>query len=240
MKKFALVMGASGELGDSIARTLAKSGWSLYLHWNANPPTGLASHLRDVHPELEFIEVHADLTLPGAAGKLAGQVFDVSCIIVASGHALVKMLMDTNDGDWEKLWSVHVKNPVSAIRQLSPVLIRHPKSYIVFISSIWGEIGASMETAYSSVKGAQLSFVKAYAKEMAYSGTRVNAVAPGFIMTKMNSGFTPEEIAMLQEEIPLGLGEPQDVADAVDFLVSGKADYITGQTLRVNGGWHMQ
>lgn len=240
MKKFALVMGASGELGGSIARTLAESGWSLYLHWNANPPAEMASYLREAYPELEFIEVHADLSLPEASAKLAAQIFDVSCIVVANGHALVKMLIDTDDAEWDKLWNVHVKSPVSAIRRLSPVLLRHPKSYIVVISSIWGEIGASMETAYSSVKGAQLAFVKAFAKEMAPSGTRVNAVAPGFIMTKMNSGFSVDEVESLREEIPLGLGKPQDVADAVDFLVSGKADYITGQTLRVNGGWHMQ
>lgn len=239
MKKFALVMGASGELGESISRTLAASGWSLYLHWNTNPPAELASHLRETYPCLEFIEVHADFSLPGAADRLAGQVFDVSCVIVASGHALVKMLADTNDDEMEKLWNVHVKNPVSAIRQLSPKFQRHPSSYIVFISSIWGETGASMETAYSAVKGAQLAFAKAYAKEMAYSGTRVNAVAPGFIMTKMNSGFSPEELESLRDEIPLGHGKPQDVADAVEFLVGGKADYITGQTLRVNGGWHM-
>ena len=239
MKKFALVMGASGEIGESISRTLAASGWSLYLHWNTNPPAELASFLRDAYPQLEFIEVHADFSKTGASERLVSQVFDVSCIIVASGHDLVKLLVDTNDAEMEKLWRVHVQNPVSAIRHLSRVFLRHPKSYIVFISSIWGETGASMETAYSSVKGAQLAFVKAYAKEMAFSGTRVNAVAPGFIMTKMNSGLIAEELESLREEIPLGIGKAQDVADAVDFLVGGKADYITGQTLRINGGWHM-
>jgi 3-oxoacyl-[acyl-carrier protein] reductase len=74
---------------------------------------------------------------------------------------------------------------------------------------------------------------------MAAMGTRVNAVAPGFIQTKMNGQFLEEELASLIEEIPLGLGKPQDVADAVGFLTGGKADYITGQTLRINGGWHM-
>lgn len=92
---------------------------------------------------------------------------------------------------------------------------------------------------YSAVKGAQLSFVKAYAKEMASAGTRVNAVAPGFIQTKMNGRLLEEELGAIKEEIPLGLGRPQDVADAVSFLASGKADYMTGQTLRINGGWHM-
>ncbi|WP_422123492.1 elongation factor P 5-aminopentanone reductase [Planococcus sp. X10-3] len=239
MKKFALVMGASGEIGDSISRTLAASGWSLYLHWNTKPPFELASFLRETYPDLEFIEVHADFSKTGSSEHLASQVFDVSCIVVASGHALSKMLVDTVDAEMESLWRVHVQNPVSAIRQLSPVFQRHPKSYVVFISSIWGETGASIETVYSSVKGAQLAFVKAYAKEMALSGTRVNAVAPGFIMTKMNSGLLPEELETIREEIPLGLGKVQDVADAVDFLVNGKADYITGQTLRINGGWHM-
>ena len=239
MKKFALVMGASGEIGESISRVLAASGWSLYLHWNENPPVELASFLRTAYPKLEFIEVQADLSAPGASERLTSQVFDVSCIIVASGHSLVKLLVDTDEAEMEKLWKVHVQTPVSAIRQLSSVFQRHPKSYIVFISSIWGETGASMETAYSSVKGAQLAFVKAYAKEMASSGTRVNAVAPGFIMTKMNGGLIAAELEAIREEIPLGFGKPQDVADAVDFLVGGKADYITGQTLRINGGWHM-
>lgn len=239
MKKFALVMGASGEIGESISRTLAASGWSLYLHWNANPPSELASSLREAHPQLEFMQVHADFSESGAAEHLAKQIFDVSCIVIANGHALTKLLVDTDDSEMEKLWRVHVQNPVSAIRLLSPVFQRHPRSYIIFISSIWGEKGASMETIYSSVKGAQLAFVKAYAKEMAYSGTRVNAVAPGFIMTKMNGALSHEELEFVRDDIPLGIGSTQDVAFAVDFLASGKADYITGQTLNVNGGWHM-
>jgi len=240
VKKFALIMGASGEIGDSIARTLAASGWSLYLHWNTKPPSDLVFDLKGTYPDLEFIEIQADFAEADAYRKLTRQVFDVSCVIVASGHALVKMLIDTEDAEMDGLWRVHVRNPVSAIRQLSPVLMRHSKSYIVFISSVWGETGAALETAYSGVKGAQLSFVKAYAKEMALAGMRVNAVAPGFIVTKMNSDLPYEDVELLRDEIPLGLGKPQDVADAVEFLVSGKADYITGQTLRVNGGWHMQ
>lgn len=239
MNKFALVLGASGELGESISRTLACSGWSLYLHWNTNPPAELAFFLRDAYPDSEFIEIQADFSLPTAADQLVSQIFDVSCIIVASGHALVQLFTDTKDDEMEKLWMVHVQNPLSAIRQLSPKFNRHSKTYVVFISSIWGEIGASMEAAYSAVKGAQLAFVKAYAKEMATSGTRVNAVAPGFIMTKMNNAFSTEDLKLMNEEIPLGLGKAQDVADAVEFLVNGKADYITGQTLKVNGGWHM-
>lgn len=239
MKRFAVILGASGEIGESVACELAASGWSLYLHWNSNPTAALAKRLEDTYPEQEFIAVHADFTQEDGANQLASNVYDASCVVVASGHALMKMLIDTEEHEMDELWRVHVKNPVSAIKQISRYFHRHSISYVVFISSIWGEIGAAVETMYSSVKGAQLAFVKAYAKEMAAAGTRVNAVAPGFIQTKMNQTLLEEELDFIKEDIPLGLGTPQDVADAVGFLTGGKADYITGQTLRINGGWHM-
>ncbi|MBD8013946.1 elongation factor P 5-aminopentanone reductase [Planococcus wigleyi] len=237
MKRFAVLLGASGEIGESIAHQLAKSGWSLYLHWNSNPASRLAARLTEQYPAQEFVPIQADFADEAGAGQLAGNVYDASCVIVASGHSLQKMLIDTTEQDMESLWRVHVKNPISAIRSISPFFHRYNKSYVVFISSIWGETGASMETVYSAVKGAQLAFVKAYAKEMAPSGTRVNAVAPGFIMTKMNDSFSAEELQEIEDDIPLGLGSPQDIADAVEFLVGGTADYMTGQTLRINGGW---
>lgn len=239
MKRFAVIMGASGAIGEAIANQLASDGWSLYLHWNSTPVNGLAEELSRNFTKQEFIAVQADFTCTDGAERLATQVYDAACIVVASGHALQKMLIDTEDAEMEALWNVHVKNPISAIRRISPYFHRYPATYVVFISSIWGEIGAALETVYSSVKGAQLAFVKAYAKEMAASGTRVNAISPGFIQTKMNGNLTEEELAMIQDEIPLGLGLPHHVADAVDFLVNGKADYMTGQVLRINGGWHL-
>ena len=238
MKRFAVIMGASGEIGGSIAKQLAESGWSLYLHWNSHSTESLARELSSDFPQQEFIPVQADFRESDGAHKLAESVFDASCIVVANGQSLLKMLIDTTDLEMQELWRVHVQNPISAISKISPYFHRHPKSYVVFISSIGGEAGAALETVYSAVKGAQLSFVKAYSKEMAASGTRVNAISPGFIQTRMNREFDQEELRQLQEEIPLGLGQPQDIADAVDFLTGGKADYITGQNIAVNGGWN--
>lgn len=237
MKRFALILGASGDIGRTIAKQMADEGWSLYLHYHSNALNAFAQDLSMHHPQQEFIPVRGDFTQDSGAEDVASQVFDCSCVICASGHALSGLLQDTSSADQEALWRVHVKNPIETVRLLSPYFRRHEKSYVIFIASIWGETGASMETAYSAVKGAQLAFTKAYAKEMAPSGTRVNAVSPGLIRTKMNAGLTEQEWLELEEEIPLGAGTPEDIAHAVVFLASGKADYITGQTIRVNGGW---
>ncbi|MGM0897513.1 MAG: elongation factor P 5-aminopentanone reductase [Bacillota bacterium] len=237
MKSFAVILGASGDIGRAIAKQMAGDGWSLYLHYHTSPVETLAEELRGQYKGQEFIPVQADFTKDDGAKQVASHVFDSSCIVCASGHSISGLLQNTSDEDQQALWKVHVKNPVETIRLLSPYFRRHSKSYVVFIASIWGEIGASMETAYSAVKGAQLAFTKAYAKEMAPSGTRVNAISPGLIRTKMNAGLSEEEWRHLEEEIPLGAGTPEDIANAVSFLVGGKADYITGQTIRVNGGW---
>lgn len=238
MKRFALILGASGEIGQAISRKLAEEGWSLYLHYHSVSSAPLAGELESLHAKQEFIPLQADFTDNRGADKLIAEVFDVSCIVVANGHSLVKLLADTDGEELDALWRVHVKNPLMVIRSLSRFFFRHEKSYIVFISSVWGETGAAMETAYSTVKGAQLAFVKAYAKEMASAGTRVNAVSPGFIDTKMNAAFTEEERDALLSEIPLGLGSAQNVADSVAFLTGGKADYMSGQVIRINGAWY--
>ena len=105
---------------------------------------------------------------------------------MANGQSMYKLLTETTAEDMDALWKVHVQNPAQFIGLISSQLRKFEKSYIVFIGSIWGNTGAAGEVMYSAVKGAQHAFVKAYAKEAAYSGIRVNAVAPGWIETRMN------------------------------------------------------
>ena len=113
-------------------------------------------------------------------------------------------------------------------------------SYVLVIGSIWGDVGAAGEVAYSAVKGAQHSFVKAYAQEVAYNGIRVNAIAPGIINTNMNAKFSTEERAEIESQIPLQtFGEVRDIANMAAFYLSGQADYVTGQIIRINGGWYI-
>ena len=119
-------------------------------------------------------------------------------------------------------------------------MISAKRGNIVNISSVWGETGASCETAYSATKAGLIGFTKALAKEVAPSGIRVNCVTPGVIKTDMLNIFTKDDLSALEEEIPLGkIGTPRDIASAVAFLLSDAAKYITGEILRVNGGFYM-
>ena len=115
-------------------------------------------------------------------------------------------------------------------------MISQKSGLIVNISSIWGEVGGSCESVYSASKGALIAFTKALAKELGYSGIRVNAVSPGVIDTPMNARFSVEEMCALKSEIPVGrIGTGEDVAKAVVFLEEN--GYVTGIDLPVNGGF---
>ncbi|MCZ2258760.1 elongation factor P 5-aminopentanone reductase [Sporosarcina sp. G11-34] len=239
---YCVVLGASGGIGQEICRDLAADGWSLYIHFNTNLEQALKlqTELHLNYPKSDFKMIHSDLSKVDGADILAKSVTNIGAVVVANGQEMYKLLSETTADDMDALWKNHVQNPARFIGLVSPQLRTFEKSYVVFIGSIWGNTGAAGEVMYSAVKGAQHAFVKAYAKEAAYSCIRVNAVAPGWIETRMNEDIPLDEKQMIIDEIPLmSQGKPEDVAHAVSFLLSGKADYITGEILKVNGGWYM-
>jgi 3-oxoacyl-[acyl-carrier protein] reductase len=240
MKKFILITGASGAIGQEIALKLAKRGYSLYLHYNQNREAieKLIHNLEAL--DGEYIPIMADLSLPNGYKQLATQIFALDGIIHNAGQPLYGLLQDLTEDDLAKLLQVSVTTPLLLTKTLLPKLITKREGAIIIVSSIWGQTGASFEVAYSTVKGAQISFAKALSKELAPSGIRVNAVAPGAVETPMLSGFSPDELSAVREEIPLSrLATPRDVANGVDFLLSDDSSYITGQVLAINGGWYM-
>ncbi|MCG7342932.1 SDR family oxidoreductase [Sporosarcina sp. ACRSL] len=242
MKRHAVILGSSGGIGEAVSRKLAADGWSLYLHYNRNAEGALElrKELMKNYPNGDFHVVQSDFTQQDGARKLAGQVGHVQAVVVALGQSMLKLLTDTTISDMEALWRVHMQNPAMFISLVSPQLRSYPVSYVVFIGSIWGHTGAAGEVMYSAVKGAQHAFVKAYAKEAAYTGTRVNAIAPGWIETEMNEELSEEDKQLVIDQIPLqSTGQPEQVADLTSFLISGKADYMTGEILKLNGGWYI-
>ncbi|MGE7621768.1 elongation factor P 5-aminopentanone reductase [Viridibacillus sp. NPDC096237] len=242
MKKFCLVLGASGTIGRAISTQLAKDGWSLYMQYNQGEAVAgeLVNDLSITYPEQEFMMIQADLIDPLAAERITHSVFTLQAIVVASGQALYKLVEDTTADEMDALWKVHVQTPIRLISLLASKLRHNEISHITMIGSVWGEAGASGEALYATVKGALHAFVKSYAQEAAGNGILVNAVAPGLINTKMNGHLTDVEEQNLIDEIPLArAGEPAEVGHLVSFLLSGRANYITGQILRINGGWYI-
>lgn len=240
MKKFALITGASGGLGQAIAKKLAEAGYSLYLHYNQNEKGigDLMVYLRQF--DGEFIPIKADLSSKSGYLELASNIFSLDAIVHNAGNAVYGLLEDLEEADAESLIQIHVTSPLMLTKQLIPKLRQKKSGSIVVVSSIWGQTGAACEVAYSMVKGAQIAFAKALSKELGSSGIRVNAVAPGAIYTPMISGYSPDEVKAITEEIPAGrLGSPDEVADSIEFLLSEKSSYITGQVLGINGGWHI-
>lgn len=238
MGKNALIIGASGDIGIAIAKQLASDGYQLILHYNQNekPIEQLKKRLNN---ECILMEIQADLSLTAEVEKLLDQlVYSVDVLIFASGTAHHGLFQDVTVDDMNNMLALHVKAPLLITKQLLLPMIKKQAGKIVFITSIWGIVGASHEVIYSTVKGAQNSFVKSLAKEVAPSGISVNAVSPGFIDTKMNHHLLEAERQAVISDIPMNRsGTPNDVAHIVQFLLNEKSSYIQGEIIQVTGGW---
>jgi 3-oxoacyl-[acyl-carrier protein] reductase len=236
--KYALITGASGDIGLSIAKQLAADGYGLFLHYHQNRHS-LEQFVSNTSVKEAYL-IQADLSATNGVETLLSQLQQpVDVIVHNCGNSYYGLVTDMSDELVTKMVQLHVTSPFLLTKKLLPHMISQKSGNIVVISSIWGLTGASCEVLYSMVKGGQNTFVKALAKELAPSGIRVNAVAPGAINTKMLGQFNEEELTQLADEIPMGrMGTPDEVAKAVSFLISNHASYITGQILSVNGGWY--
>lgn len=239
--KYALVTGASGDIGREIAIALAKEGFHLYLHYYRNEQAIqlLREELLSFH--VDVIPIQADFTNSDMITRLQESIFQLDVFVHAAGNSYYGLFQDTPDQELKNLWDIHVHFPMQLLQKWIPKLQQSESGRIIFISSIWGEVGAAMEVAYSAVKGAQIAFCKALAQEIALSGTTVNVVSPGMVDTKMNHLFDEEEKTAILADIPMHrFAKPSEVGDVVVFLASDRASYITGQTMRLNGGWFMR
>ncbi len=242
MEKVALITGASRGIGRETALLLWRRGYSVAVNYlrSAEAAEAMAKELCMLRPG-SALAVPADVSDRGQVDTMLARVREVlgdpHVLVNNAGIAQQKLFTDVTEAEWDRIFAVNVKGMFHCAQAVLPAMIRRKQGKIINLSSMWGQVGASCEVAYSAAKGAVIAFTKALAQEVGPSGIQVNCVAPGVIETDMNGNLGAEALAALREETPLGvLGKPSDVAEAVAFLASDRADFITGQVLAPNGG----
>ena len=236
--KTVVITGSSRGIGAATAKLFAENGFNVCVNYFHSEKA--AKELTASLPSA--VAVKADISKKADAFALieaATETFGhVDVLVNNAGIALPPQLVtDVSDADYDRVFDINMKGVHNTVSAVLPQMVNRKSGNIVNISSLWGVVGGSCETVYTASKAAVIGYTKALAKELGPSGIRVNCVAPGFIRTEMNARFSEEEIASFSEETPLcRVGDPQDVAKAVFFLATDMSDFITGQTLCVDGG----
>ena len=234
--KSVLITGGSRGIGAACARRFAAEGYQVAINYCRSREQAQA-----LAAEVGGIALKADVADPRQVEKMVDTVLDKFCqldiLVCNAGISHMGLLSDMTDEAWRRLFAVNVDGTFYACRAVIPHFVHNKRGSIVTVSSMWGQVGASCEVAYSASKAAVIGLTRALAKELGPSGIAVNCVAPGVINTEMNAVLGPEDLAALREETPLGcLGTAQQVAEAVAFLAKGADTFVTGQVLGVNGG----
>ncbi len=243
MKKTALITGASGDIGSSIATEFAKNGYNLLLHYNRdkNSCEKLREKLENEYKiavTLFQANFENESEVEGIAQRVRLENGGVDVLVNNAGVSLVELFQYVDNAAAARIMSVNLQNTMLLTQKILPLMINQKSGCIINVSSMWGMVGASMEVHYSATKAGIIGMTKALAKEVGLSGVRVNCICPGLIEGKMNSHLNAEDIEGIVGETPLGrIGTAQDVANLVSFLASDKASFITGQVIAVDGGY---
>lgn len=235
--KTVLITGGSRGIGAEMVRQFAKNGYRVAFTYVSSEEKA-----RRLAAETGALAIRCDARSEEETAVMAETVMKafhhLDVLICNAGTAHTGLLQDMTVSEWDDLFALHVRGAFLASRAFLPGMISQRKGSIIFISSMWGQVGASCEAAYSACKAALIGLAKALAKETGPSGVRVNCIAPGVIDTDMLSGYTADDLAALCDETPLcRLGTPRDVARAALFLSGEDASFITGQVLGVSGGF---
>ena len=242
MSKTVIITGASKGIGAATAILFSRKGYNVVLGYNQSLQSVklLSSSLTGQGYSVLPIKVDVSnkLETEYLISETVNKFGSVDVLINNAGISISGAINDLDIHDSDRIFDVNLKGVYNCCKSVADQMVKQKSGKIINISSMWGQVGASCEVAYSAAKAGVIGLTKALAKELAPSGISVNAIAPGLIDTTMNSNLTIEDIDSFVKNVPLGrIGAPDDVAAAALFLASDDADYITGQVLGVNGGY---
>ena len=235
-----LITGASGGIGRAVAIEFAKHKYNIIGCAKTNAK-GLAETKKTIEDTgVKCYTSICDITNENAVidfiSSSTKEIGSVDILVNNAGISFIGLMQDMSIDEWNNVINTNLTSVFLMSKHIIPYMLKEQKGHIINISSVWGNIGASMEVAYSASKGGLNSFTKALAKELAPSNILVNAISPGFINTEMNKCFDKEELNAIFDEIPLGRGgETDEVADLVYKIATSK--YLTGQIITIDGGW---
>ena len=226
-----VITGGSRGIGAAAVELFAAKGHRVYFRYEKNHAAAAA-----VAARTGATPICCDVA-DGAQVKASfSQIGDVDILICNAGVMHFGLLSMMEEPAWDRIFDVNVKGIYHCVNAAMPAFLRKHAGCVITVSSMWGQVGASCEAAYSATMGAVIARTKALAKELGPSGIRVNCVSPGVILTDMCAAVDPEILAEMAEESPVGRnGTPEDVAKAMLYL--SEAEFVTGQVLPVNGGY---
>lgn len=242
--KVAIVTGSSRGIGRAIALKLARLGAKLVVNYRTNREAALEVVKEIWSQGGECIAVQADVRMAEEAQKLikaAQETYGrVDILVNNAGTRRDSLLVRMSEADWDLVLDTNLKGAFHCAKAVQRPMMRQRYGRIVNISSVSGVVGNAGQTNYSAAKAGLIGFTKALAKEVGSRNLTVNAVAPGYVPTDLTANLSEELVERAIEATPLGrMGTPEDIANAVAFLVSDEASFITGQTLCVDGGMSM-
>lgn len=226
-----VITGGSRGIGAAAVHLFAQKGHRVYFLYEKEHEAA-----KQVAEATGATAICCDVADGSAVTAAFQQIPSVDILICNAGIVHVGLMSQMRDAQWDRIFDVNVKGIFHCVNAAMPAFLQTHKGCIITVSSMWGQVGASCEAAYSATKGAVIALTKALAQELGPSGIRVNCVAPGVIQTDMCADVAPDIMDSLREQTPVGrLGEPEDVARAMLYL--SEAEFVTGQVLPVNGGF---
>lgn len=229
--KTTVITGGSRGIGAAAVEAFAKRGDRVFFLYEKNHEAAQA-----VSQRTGATAVCCDVADSAAVRAVFQKIGPVDVLVNNAGICHYGLMSMMEEADWDRIFAVNVKGIYNCVNACMSGFLQKQSGCIINVSSMWGRVGSSCEAAYSATKGAVIALTKALAKELGPSGIRVNAVAPGVILTDMCAGVDPEILEGMAQETPVGRnGRPEDIAKAMLYL--SEADFVTGHILNVDGGF---